>query len=161
MSAGPTKSDWPPDRIERLRSLAAAGLGPRQIADKLGLSRNSILGKCYRLGIALTRQGKAKRQPSRKRNISLYDGWKPPRQSAADGLPVVVPSTATLQPPQPISLSVDTPEAPTGIYDLQPGQCRFICSGEGVDSIYCGAASVGGCSWCVRHRAVVWRPRAA
>jgi hypothetical protein len=47
--------------------------------------------------------------------------------------------------------------------ELQHGHCRYILDeGDGpanVDSVYCGADTVGDGSWCGPHRRVVFQPR--
>lgn len=42
---------WIPQDIEELRKLHASGLTPKQIAAKLGRSKNSIMSKLWRLGL--------------------------------------------------------------------------------------------------------------
>ena len=43
---------WTPERIAQLRTLAASGLTSSQVARRMGVSRNTIIGKAYRLKIA-------------------------------------------------------------------------------------------------------------
>lgn len=43
---------WTPDRVEELTWYQAAGLSASQIADVLGCTRNAVIGKLHRMGIA-------------------------------------------------------------------------------------------------------------
>lgn len=42
---------WTPELVEQLKQLRAAGLSASQIADRLGMTRNAIVGACRRRGI--------------------------------------------------------------------------------------------------------------
>ncbi|MCF1502172.1 helix-turn-helix domain-containing protein [Afifella sp. H1R] len=44
-------SPWTSDRVERLKAMHAAGASAQLIADRLGLSRNSVISKSKRLGL--------------------------------------------------------------------------------------------------------------
>lgn len=47
--------EWTNDQIARLKELYAAGNGYRKIGDAMGLSRNAVIGKAFRLGLPLER----------------------------------------------------------------------------------------------------------
>lgn len=67
--------DWTDELIERMRELAVSGLSYHAIAAELGISKNAVIGKCHRLGIASThvfkpggeRKGQRKRAPQVRR----------------------------------------------------------------------------------------------
>ena len=44
---------WTAEKMEQLRAFAAAGMSGGQMGDALGCSRNAIIGKAHRSGIAL------------------------------------------------------------------------------------------------------------
>jgi|HubBroStandDraft_4_1064222.scaffolds.fasta_scaffold251049_3 hypothetical protein len=44
---------WPISEVVALKEHAAAGLSSMEIAQKLGRTRNEIIGKCYRIGVKL------------------------------------------------------------------------------------------------------------
>lgn len=53
---GNRRASWSPERDARLAELAAAGLSAVRIADALGgVSRNAVIGRMRRLGVALSR----------------------------------------------------------------------------------------------------------
>src|ERR1700730_13899541 len=43
---------WTPERIEQLRNYASSGLSSSQIAAEIGVTRNAVIGKLNRLGLA-------------------------------------------------------------------------------------------------------------
>lgn len=44
---------WTSEKVQEIRELASEGLSARQIGDKVGRTRNSIIGKLRRMGIPL------------------------------------------------------------------------------------------------------------
>lgn len=62
---------WTEEEITQLRKLAREGLSGAQIAERFGITRNAILGKCHRLGIKL--QGKRPGRPKAARRTTLRE----------------------------------------------------------------------------------------
>lgn len=83
---------WPIERIEQLRSMAAAGLSSNQIGERLGASKNSIVSKCHRMDIPLL--------------IPLYGGGSDNRKRPLPPPRTVIPSAGLVTLPQLPSLSV-------------------------------------------------------
>jgi hypothetical protein len=154
--------DWPLERIEELQTLAAEGLSARDMADKMHMSRNAILGMCYRRKIPIIKQAKG---PKRRRiragmgNVRITLNTRP-KQTPSRGLGMAIREAAVHLPPGMTDLPATAPEG-LGVtfFDLAPEHCRYVCSGEGLGIVYCGATSEPDCSWCARHRRVVYRPR--
>lgn len=48
----PNPSAWPDDRVDELRRMWAEGLSSLEIATALGVSKNTVIGKAYRIGLA-------------------------------------------------------------------------------------------------------------
>lgn len=46
---------WPEERNELLRSLVEKGLSASEIGEKIGITRNAVIGQCNRKGIQLKR----------------------------------------------------------------------------------------------------------
>src|SRR2546421_8480328 len=66
---------WTKERVEQLRSCVNAGLTCSQIADEIGVTRNAVIGKIHRLGLA---PGRPAGRPARER---------PPRDRRPRSLP--------------------------------------------------------------------------
>lgn len=45
------QAGWTDDRVKALKALFADGVSPTRIARQIGKTRNSVIGKAYRLGI--------------------------------------------------------------------------------------------------------------
>lgn len=138
-----TSSVWEtPGLMKALRGFAA--LGVHSAAEltllmnerfSLELSRNAIMGKCWREGIPL--REKRGTIPCRTRTITR----RPPPPKAE-----LIKRSALLQ--------CDEPE-PRG--DVADG-CRWL-HGPAEDRLFCGAPTVRwGISWCHHHCARVWNP---
>lgn len=141
-----TDNIWTDEKIEMLRNLVAAKQSSGQIALKMNITRNAVIGKAYRLGLSLL---SAPKTPSGRASRA--------RQK---------PSAPTvLQPSKPIS--VPPPEAPTVVPFIAPqprkdGQlhdtlsiadrcCKWVVDGAGKNARYCGHDAVPKRSWCAYH----------
>ena len=59
---------WPEEKVERLRKLHADGLSCSQIGMQIGKTRNAVIGKLFRLGIASNVEIVRRRQRKAQRN---------------------------------------------------------------------------------------------
>lgn len=147
--------EWTPTNIGHLRDMWAKGLTASQIALALGTgSRNAIMGKAHRLGLAgrpspLKPKGSGER-PGRNRKRPLVAA-KPRRVAAPEmSLPLVVP-------PKPRAVPVVAyTGAPVRFNQLQAGQCKWISEattpGRADEALACAAPIAGiGCPWCAPH----------
>ena len=161
---------WTDERVELLRQHWADGKSASQIAALLGhgLTRNAVIGKVHRLGLA----GRAKSpNPSAPR---------PPRPAAASPHRVAAPrapilgsaprvvrgatalalSPETMLDPQPQILeSVVLPMSPrVTIVDLKEAMCRWPLGDPASPEFrYCGAPSTSG-PYCAHHGALAYQP---
>jgi GcrA cell cycle regulator len=146
-------SHWTEERTAELKRLVAAQLSASEIAKAMGdgLTRNSIIGRCHRLGLELggarqvfARQPKATPKPLKTSKAArLFVGsW--------GACPEIIPGHV---PPTPVAdlVPLNIPLADIGAF-----QCRWVTSQE--PALFCGhRAEVG--SWCPTHRAIVFTPR--
>ena len=130
-------SPWTPERIAQLRALAASGLTASQVGRAMGVSRNTIIGKAWRLKIAWghgVRWGREHLKPKRIR----------PRK-AKPMAPVVI----IVETPEPV-LTEPMPAGETGL-----DGCQWL-HGEAVERNFCGAPVMFNRSWCAYHYGVVF-----
>ena len=115
----------------------------KQLSERFGvlISRNAVMGKCWREGIPLRgRKGPEPKAPS---------APKPPKPQAIINEYLKTPRIKRSE-----LLQCDEPE-PRG--DVADG-CRWM-HGDATDRNYCGAPTVRfGISWCHHHCARVWNP---
>lgn len=48
-------------------------------------------------------------------------------------------------------LAAEDADNPTALLDLEPHHCRWPCSGEGAETLFCGGKAVPDLSYCLRH----------
>ena len=160
---------WTDERVEQLRQLWTDGKSASQIAALLGhgLTRNAIIGKVHRLGLA----GRAKAPasaPARPRPSSPQSGaHRPAAPRAASAVPRAVrgatalkiaPLTETEAEPEihesvvvPMSLRVT-------IVELREAMCRWPLGDPTCqDFRYCGSPVAKG-PYCAHHGRLAYQP---
>jgi GcrA cell cycle regulator len=106
------------------------------MAERLGLSRNAVIGKAHRLGL---KTHKARPAP-------------PPRKPIpkAKPLPKAMPIVDEPAPPEPEFVGVD-------LLALEAWSCRYP-QGQAVPYRFCGAVKQDGSSYCPHHHRVAYQP---
>jgi hypothetical protein len=136
----PKQKLWPAHEIAKLRELAAEGLPTREIGERLGRTKNMVIGACHRYGVQLTKQHKG-RQPKTRTSSSFNVFVK--RPSVRPALPVKM---------RPAS-GLDRDHVP--LLSLKPQHCRWVekTSRETKDGIalFCGRRKQPGSSYCPDH----------
>lgn len=106
--------DWTDANITKLKELAARSLTARAIGEQLGTSRNSIIGKCGRLGIPLQSRIKSVRPPRPTRRVAPVKEPPEPR------------SAVRLAPkPQPKPVIVSRNVTPIRLSELPKTGCKY------------------------------------
>ena len=118
-------SFWNPGNVETLKTLLADGHSTREIASKLGITRNSVIGKARRLGLSYPHK------PGRTRNI------RPRKQKP---LPFIA---RRILPPR-------KPSGPVHFRALGQHHCRWM-PGEPSILMYCGTERSEGSPYCSAH----------
>ena len=152
MSPPSSRPGWTDPRIETLTALWRSGLSASQIARTLGgVTRNAVIGKLHRLGLA------GRETP------------RPPRFIRAARTPTRPPQPRQL-PRRPLPSRVDAPRAPerevidsVGAFDLAvlaPRACRWPIGDPRAPGFgFCGAPASAG-PYCEGHRRRAYRPPA-
>jgi len=156
---------WTKERIERLKELWGEGLSASQIAAELGegVSRNAVLGKAHRLGLAQS-QAKVTDAPRLRTSTRLPNpssSAEPPVQQD----PAPVPRTTNQQPTRqpeviaaPVQVVVPPPEGVT-IMELREFMCRWPLGDPTTPEFrYCGARAVEGLPYCSHHAQIAYQP---
>jgi GcrA cell cycle regulator len=143
---------WTPERIEQLRNFASSGLSSSQIAAEIGVTRNAVIGKLNRLGLARGRPagGPARTCPPRARH---------PRQSPQRALLRLMfaqtPSIASDAGTQFVPVESTRP---CSLIELAHGTCRWpVDNPDASDIAFCGNESVAGFPYCAGHARMAYR----
>lgn len=158
---------WPPDTVTSLRSMVADRMSASAIAECLGVTRNAVIGKAHRLGLALLGARPATADKSRK-----FKAKEPPRKASVVKQSARV--SGVLAPVRPAMLGPKTaieietlawsghPQvAGVPMLHLRAMQCRYEVSDSprGEEHLFCGAPASG--AWCEAHRKIVYQGRTA
>lgn len=149
---------WTPERVEQLRTCIATGLSCSEIAAEIGVTRNAVIGKIHRLGLAPGRPtsvsarddspGARRSRPSSQRHLLrliFADRGLPDKATNAD--PTYVTATASVESTQPCSL-----------LELAACKCRWPVSNANATAfVFCGNEAVGGFAYCAGHARMAYR----
>ena len=145
-----SSATWTAGRIEQLRACVGTGMTCSQIAAAIGVSRNAVIGKIHRLGLASGRPAGAgarvdcpprarhPRGPTQRRLLRLAYA-RAPLDEIMSG--IVVISTH-----------------PCSLIDIDAHQCRWpIGDPATTDFLFCGNDAIGGFTYCVGHARMAYR----
>ena len=145
---------WTPDRIETLTRLWNDGLAASVIAAKLGeVTRNAVIGKVHRLGLAGRKT--TSRQPVPRRTS--------PRRDRLGRVEPRLPSSRFMRPASPLPPSPPSPVAALmlPLRQLRDDQCRWpIGDPREAGFGFCGRRKSTGIPYCEHHAAIAYNPAA-
>jgi GcrA cell cycle regulator len=161
-----TTATWTPERVDQLRTCIATGLSCSEIAAEIGVTRNAVIGKIHRLGLAPGRPvsgtasglmsgparghtpGARRSQPSSQRQLLrliFADRASPGSATSADLTNVA--ATASVESTRPCSL-----------LELAACKCRWPVSNGGAPAFaFCGNDAVGALPYCAGHARMAYR----
>src|SRR6266446_3684350 len=124
---------WTDERVELLKKLWSDGLSASRIAGELGgITRNAVIGKVHRLGLA----GRAKAP------TSSMPRPRKPRSSHAFVVYEIEPE------PEPIENIIPIGQR-CSLLDLTEGKCRWPIGDPGqAEFFFCGGKAIEGLPYC-------------
>ena len=132
---------WPPERVEELQRLWAAGSTAATIALKLRVTKNAVVGKAKRIGLP------SREHPSRRRGFVL------PKQGsrATPNWRLSAAKHAASRPPSEI------PARPPPVIAPYDRTCQWpIGEPDGEDFRLCGTEAPAGAPYCTEHHAIAY-----
>lgn len=150
---------WTNERVELLTKLWAEGMSSSNIRDEIGASsRNSVIGKAKRLGLAgrvqASSQPKNPRKPRPKPGpiaLNGHVGYASTKTSS------IVPS---LPPERTEDKDIPMDQRCT-IMDLGEGICRWPVGEPGTpEFFFCGGKTLEGLVYCGYHARIAYKPAA-
>lgn len=136
-------SEWPAERVAKLRKLWAEGLSASQIAKRLacGVSRSAVLGKVHRLQLPKRIHTPAKETITNR----VLSRMRPPKRVAAPPAPISEPAV----PLDPIDPTLTT-------LRLNEFTCRYpIGDPQDAAFTYCGRTCEG--PYCRDHKRLCYQ----
>ena len=128
--------------IARLTEFWNNGLTASVIGRELGVSRNAIMGKAYRLGLLggrSTMPAPADRGPRKRKRLT---NSQKAEAKAMNG---------KHQGEEVTEIAPEIVIEPVEFFDLRDHHCRWPVSGIGYEMLYCGAQKANGFSYCGKH----------
>jgi GcrA cell cycle regulator len=151
-------SDWPFEDLQRLRQLVADGFSAGQIGEKMGRSRNAIIGKILRADVGKLARSRGKSNGAAPRKQTMKPVKRrivaPPQLAPAFERPQVYVPATNLPATLPITF-LDAVNAKRCLHYVGDPY-----SPDGPDMPVCGAersASAGTVPYCRRHFASATR----
>ncbi len=148
-----SQEPWTPAGDDQLRALWAEGLSTAKIGERVGRSKNAVVGRAHRIGLARPSPLKRRGPPRVPRAKPLAGAAKRVTLAPlANAAPVPAPATVAPIAVPRLGVVVALP--------VRRGACQFI-AGEpaGARTLFCGAATVPGRSYCADHTARCFIPR--
>lgn len=141
-----TTLGWDTESEQMLRRLFEAGLSFRDIAGKLGVSRNAALGKAYRLGLG-ERENVLKGRPRKD------DGKERTRRNAHKPAKFALVNIGLTVAGKPVEQAVrvaDVDPLRIDLLQLTPLSCRYPYGGNGKPITFCGHVAIAQ-PYCAAH----------
>ena len=158
---------WTDERVALLRRLWEDGQSASKIAAQLGgVTRNAVIGKVHRLGLAgrvkpgEDAQGTARAKPAAaeiETAIAVVETQAPEPVAIVSHRPAPdFPPPAPAADPSPLALS----ERVT-IMDLRESMCRWPMGDPTTPEFrFCGGRSITGLPYCTHHAQIAYQPAA-
>jgi GcrA cell cycle regulator len=158
---------WTDERVELLKKLWADGLSASQIASKLGeVTRNAVIGKVHRLGLAGRATTSRVRTARPRPNISLFPSRSAQLQYRTFGntalKTAVEPEEHKAASIIPIRALPELEPAPEGLVtlaDLKESMCHWPLGDPMEEGFhFCGRRKSFGVPYCEHHAAIAYNP---
>lgn len=156
---------WTDDRIERLKKLWEDGFSASQIAAELGhVSRNAVIGKVHRLGLASRKTTTTILAPKKPASSTFRPvsklGARRAAARIADGNAVVIAQQEESEDRMQASVLPVFPRVT--LVELKPSSCKWPIGDPLTPEFrFCGAPTEGGSPYCSHHACLAYQPRAA
>jgi len=147
---------WTPERVEQLRTCIATGLTCSEIAAEIGVTRNAVIGKIHRLGLAPGRHvsESAPEHAPRARHSRPSSQRRLLRLIFADR---ALPDKATDAELTNVAAAVESTR-PCSLLELAACKCRWPVSNASASAVvFCGNEAVGGLAYCAGHARMAYR----
>jgi GcrA cell cycle regulator len=163
------QTGWTPERVERLKTLAAENkLSARQIGTELGFRRGAVLGKLKRLGISIAKPAKPttcrkpRRRGARKARGPRSYSYRSPK-AARDLAIAAARELQAIEAELERAVLLEPPAtAIRSVLELRAGVCRYpFGDPRHPNFCFCGGEAFQSLPYCAGHARLSYRPVAA
>jgi GcrA cell cycle regulator len=149
---------WTSERVEQLKGCIGAGLTCSQIAAEIGVTRNAVIGKLNRLGLARPKTMLAREQRQKRAAWRSKGGTgNVTRLFTQHRILVELPP----EPPAGTEVTFIHNGRGCSLLELSPGNCRWPISEPGAaDFCFCGNSQVEGLPYCAGHARLAYKSAA-
>ena len=143
---------WTDEMVESLRQMWVEGLTATEIAKKLGVSKNSIVGKVHRLCLT------ARPSPIKKKDEEINEQEAKNTPQPVEQPTVVVKATPKAKSvAEPKEVSPKDVDGKTRLVDLDSHTCRWpIGDPRDEDFCFCGKKVRAGQTYCDEHSTMAY-----
>lgn len=153
---------WTEDRVEQLKKLWDAGLSATQVAAELGggLSRNAVIGKVHRLGLALRGKKFAGEKVAKERKVRREKVFKPRVVVKPEAGIVEEVLDPSFDPDNVSAFDAAIPqEQRLGLQQLTDETCKWpVGDPQAPEFFFCGGHSLPGLPYCAPHSRAAFTP---
>ena len=147
------EATWNSQRLDRLKTCFDAGLSCGQIAGEIGVTRNAVIGKLFRLGLSRPR---ALRLPPPERTAPART-WRPRIATQHQTQHQILQAVRAAPAPAEEAAIHDGPGC--SLMELSAEKCRWpISDPSAADFRFCGSRPVKGLPYCVHHARMAYQP---
>jgi GcrA cell cycle regulator len=151
---------WTDERVEMLKKLWADGLSASQIAAELGgVTRNAVIGKVHRLGLAGRAKAPSSTVPRARKSRAHSHVLRLGRSAIRGNTALAHAYEFEVEPePEPIDNVIPLGQRRT-LLELTEETCRWPIGDPGTaDFFFCGGQTVTGLPYCAYHSRVAYQP---
>ena len=153
---------WTDERVELLKKLWAEGLSASQIAGRLGgVTRNAVIGKVHRLGLAGRATSSRSNAPRPRRTLVPRANRAPSLMFGTRGNTALKPQYEAEQEPElrPLQELVIPLHERASIMTLKESMCRWPIGDPGEPEFhFCGRKKCGTLPYCDHHARMAYQP---
>jgi len=151
---------WTDERVETLKKLWAEGHSASQIAAELGgVTRNAVIGKVHRLGLAGRAKSPSSAAPRPRKPRAASHMMRVPRTSMRGNTALAHAYDLDIEPEPELIDNVIPLGQRRSLLELTEETCRWPIGDPGApDFFFCGGPAITSLPYCAYHSRVAYQP---
>jgi GcrA cell cycle regulator len=151
---------WTDERVETLKKLWAEGHSASQIAAELGgVTRNAVIGKVHRLGLAGRAKSPSSAAPRPRKPRAASHMMRVPRTSMRGNTALAHAYDLDTEPEPELIDNVIPLGQRRSLLELTEETCRWPIGDPGTpDFFFCGGPAITSLPYCAYHSRVAYQP---